>query len=451
MRNPRSPSEGDPSRDPSEDITLTQEQEPLMEPPGRQPLGELPAEASPPEDAGAEAAPSRRLLYVGHLNPQLPVPVLACLLRDALERLELPVAREHIEVVRRPREAFALVQVATHEDTLASLPWRLLAASGRHQIIQELVARGKELVLEEGWEPASRRAVSDAVPSQAARELPRLAQERPGCRARAGGGRRVSLRNWGHIHERERCRSDERGAGTTTLRVRPRPWQQGKGAPCRSLPGPFCPQPLVGASRHEDTRGPGLRLDQPHPFSRQTAALAQRHRRARGSHLPWGLRVHEQSQTPRGGGLELEEDPGGVLTHCSRGTPSPARQTQAGAQAMGQAPRDGHPEWDVAHTGGDMGAGEGRTVAGGQAVYCPQSPGQGSQRAGARPPRAGRPRQSPQGAGFCGRGRAEPAPRGAGGSQRRMPDLGLSFPWGRRLGGGCRAQQPRAYLCGPVA
>uniref|UniRef100_A0A8D0MX18 Schlafen AlbA-2 domain-containing protein n=1 Tax=Sus scrofa TaxID=9823 RepID=A0A8D0MX18_PIG len=138
--------------------SLTQEQEPLMEPPGGQPLGELPAEASPPEDAGAEAAPSRRLLYVGHLNPQLPVPVLACLLRDALERLELPVAREHIEVVRRPREAFALVQVATHEDTLASLPWRLLAASGRHQIIQELVARGKELVLEEGWEPASRRA-----------------------------------------------------------------------------------------------------------------------------------------------------------------------------------------------------------------------------------------------------------------------------------------------------
>uniref|UniRef100_A0A8D0XQY2 Schlafen AlbA-2 domain-containing protein n=1 Tax=Sus scrofa TaxID=9823 RepID=A0A8D0XQY2_PIG len=146
--------------------SLTQEQEPLMEPPGRQPLGELPAEASPPEDAGAEAAPSRRLLYVGHLNPQLPVPVLACLLRDALERLELPVAREHIEVVRRPREAFALVQVATHEDTLASLPWRLLAASGRHQIIQELVARGKELVLEEGWEPASRRAQeNDGGPS----------------------------------------------------------------------------------------------------------------------------------------------------------------------------------------------------------------------------------------------------------------------------------------------
>ncbi|XP_047645489.1 LOW QUALITY PROTEIN: schlafen-like protein 1 [Phacochoerus africanus] len=132
-----------------------------MEPPGGQPLGELPAEASPPEDARAKAAPSRRLLYVGHLNPQLPMPVLACLLRDALERLELPVAREHIEVVRRPREAFALVQVATHEDTLASLPWRLHCRLGQHQIIQELVARGKELVLEEGWEPSNRREQED--------------------------------------------------------------------------------------------------------------------------------------------------------------------------------------------------------------------------------------------------------------------------------------------------
>lgn len=80
-----------------------------MEPPGRQPLRELPPEEPPPEDSGAKAAPSRHILYVGHLNPQFSVPVLSCLLRDALERLELPVAREHIEVVRRPRQAYALV------------------------------------------------------------------------------------------------------------------------------------------------------------------------------------------------------------------------------------------------------------------------------------------------------------------------------------------------------
>ncbi|XP_007453919.1 PREDICTED: schlafen-like protein 1 [Lipotes vexillifer] len=161
VRNPRSPSEGDPSRDLQEEITATQVQEPLMEPPGKRPLQELPAEESVSEDSSTKAAPSRHVLYVGHLNPQFSVPVLACLLRDALERLELPVAREHIQVVRQPRKAYALVQVAAHEDTLASLPWRLHTALEEHQVIQELVAPGKELVLGEGREPSNRREVRE--------------------------------------------------------------------------------------------------------------------------------------------------------------------------------------------------------------------------------------------------------------------------------------------------
>ncbi|XP_044801113.2 schlafen-like protein 1 isoform X2 [Bubalus bubalis] len=148
-----------------------------MEPPGKQPLRELPPEEPPPEDSGAKAAPSRHILFVGHLNPQFSVPVLTCLLRDALERLELPVAREHIEVVRRPRQAYALVQVATPEDTLASLPRRLHRAWGQHQIIKELVARGKEPVLGEGRELSNRREQEEDTgpsPQQArpARPLP---------------------------------------------------------------------------------------------------------------------------------------------------------------------------------------------------------------------------------------------------------------------------------------
>ncbi|XP_068817975.1 schlafen-like protein 1 [Capricornis sumatraensis] len=136
-----------------------------MEPPGKQPLLELPPEEPRPEDSGAKAAPSRHVLYVGHLNPQFSVPVLTCLLRDALERLELPVAREHIEVVRRPRQAYALVQVATPEDTLASLPQRLHTAWGQHQIIKELVAHGKEPVLGEGQEPSNHREEEESGPS----------------------------------------------------------------------------------------------------------------------------------------------------------------------------------------------------------------------------------------------------------------------------------------------
>lgn len=123
-----------------------------METPATQPLCDATAEP--------EEAPHSHLLYVGHLNPQFSVPVLSCLLRDTLERLELPVAREDIEVVRRPRKAYALVQVPVPKATLASLPSRLHRAMAEHQILQELVARGKELVVAEGRGPASHREVS---------------------------------------------------------------------------------------------------------------------------------------------------------------------------------------------------------------------------------------------------------------------------------------------------
>ncbi|XP_057356072.1 schlafen-like protein 1 isoform X2 [Manis pentadactyla] len=149
----------------------TQVQERLMEPPSKRPLEEFPPEESLPEDSGLEAAPSTHILYVGHLNPQFSVPVLACLLRDALERLELPVAREHIEVVRRPRKAYALVQVAAHKDTLASLPQRLQTALEEHQIPKELAARGKELVLGEGRGPSNQRE-EDSGPSPGSRLPP---------------------------------------------------------------------------------------------------------------------------------------------------------------------------------------------------------------------------------------------------------------------------------------
>ncbi|XP_060062090.1 schlafen-like protein 1 isoform X1 [Erinaceus europaeus] len=126
-----------------------------MESPDTQFLKELPLPL--PEESGPQEAPSLHILYVGHLNPQFSAPVLTCLLRDTLERLELPVSREHIEVVRRPRRAYALVQVATHKDTLASLPSRLHSVMEEHQILNELVARGKELVLGESRGPLDRR------------------------------------------------------------------------------------------------------------------------------------------------------------------------------------------------------------------------------------------------------------------------------------------------------
>nr|XP_060481199.1 schlafen-like protein 1 isoform X1 [Panthera onca] len=165
----------------------TQVQEPLMELSGTPPLQEVPGEESLPEDSGLQVTPSTHILYVGHLNPQFSVPVLTCLLRDALERLGLPVAREHIEVVRRPRKAYALVQVTTHRDSLASLPWRLQMAVEEHQILKELVARGKELVLGDGRGPPrgrereddSSRSPSPSPANSPPARAPQRSQDRP--------------------------------------------------------------------------------------------------------------------------------------------------------------------------------------------------------------------------------------------------------------------------------
>ncbi|XP_013363247.1 PREDICTED: schlafen-like protein 1 isoform X1 [Chinchilla lanigera] len=138
--------------------------EPTMESQDKQPPPELPPGESLLEDLDLEVVPDTHTLYVGHLNPQFSVPVLACLLRDTLERLELPVAREHIQVVRRPRNAYALVRVAAHRAALASLHRRLQMALEEQLILKELTARGKELVLSEGWGPLSRRE-QDSGPS----------------------------------------------------------------------------------------------------------------------------------------------------------------------------------------------------------------------------------------------------------------------------------------------
>ncbi|KAL1776816.1 schlafen 1 [Sigmodon hispidus] len=143
----------------------TQMWESPMESQGKQFLPELPLKESSPKDSGLKAVPSTHTLYVGHLNPQFSVPVLACLLRDTLERLELPVAREQIEVVRRPRNTYALVHVAAPKAVMASLPWRLQMALEEQLILKELTARGKELVLSEGLEFLNRREQDDSGPS----------------------------------------------------------------------------------------------------------------------------------------------------------------------------------------------------------------------------------------------------------------------------------------------
>uniref|UniRef100_A0A8C0YVR0 Schlafen like 1 n=2 Tax=Canis lupus familiaris TaxID=9615 RepID=A0A8C0YVR0_CANLF len=190
--------------------------EPLMEPPGEQPLQEPPGNKSLPQDSGLKTAPGAHILYVGHLNPQFSVPVLTCLLRDTLERLELRVPREHIEVVRRPRRAYALVQVSAPEDTLASLPRLLQAAWEEQQIPKELAARGKELVLGEGQGPPNCR--EEILGQERLFQGAFLGSETRSVEFKRGGGEYLSLAFKHHLR-RYACAFLNSGGGSLLVGV----------------------------------------------------------------------------------------------------------------------------------------------------------------------------------------------------------------------------------------
>uniref|UniRef100_G3UHB3 Schlafen AlbA-2 domain-containing protein n=1 Tax=Loxodonta africana TaxID=9785 RepID=G3UHB3_LOXAF len=68
----------------------------------------------------------------------------------------------------------AVVQVATPEATMASLPWHLQAAPEVHLILKKLAAQGKELVVR----AQSRREISGPPPGHSPKPHP---GERPGC------------------------------------------------------------------------------------------------------------------------------------------------------------------------------------------------------------------------------------------------------------------------------
>ncbi|XP_024064861.1 schlafen-like protein 1 [Terrapene carolina triunguis] len=89
-------------------------------------------------------------LYIGNLNPKYSREVLCSMLKDILGTASLPLQRHDIEVVKKPRRAYALVQVAT-ELSLENVLKQLQVASDMEQhLLRELVMKGKTLVVGEG-------------------------------------------------------------------------------------------------------------------------------------------------------------------------------------------------------------------------------------------------------------------------------------------------------------
>ncbi|NWI12280.1 SLNL1 protein, partial [Crypturellus soui] len=93
-------------------------------------------------------------LYVGNLNPRYSPEVLCCMLKDILGTAGLALQRHHIDVVKRPRQAYALVQLGSATSLQRVAQQLLLAADMEKSLMRELVVKGKTLLVAEGGQRA---------------------------------------------------------------------------------------------------------------------------------------------------------------------------------------------------------------------------------------------------------------------------------------------------------
>uniref|UniRef100_A0A8C8VGY6 Schlafen like 1 n=1 Tax=Pelusios castaneus TaxID=367368 RepID=A0A8C8VGY6_9SAUR len=121
-------------------------------------------------------------LYIGNLNPKYSREVLCSMLKDILGTASLTLQRHDIEVVKKPRRAYAFVQLST-ELSLENILKQLQVASDTEQhLLKELVVKGKTLVVGEGrrGSPGTKEGqeVGRGIKSRAGVRGPRLV-ERP--------------------------------------------------------------------------------------------------------------------------------------------------------------------------------------------------------------------------------------------------------------------------------
>ncbi|KAL8220282.1 UNVERIFIED_CONTAM: hypothetical protein K2H54_042698 [Gekko kuhli] len=90
------------------------------------------------------------VLYIGNLNPKYSREVICSMLKDILGMASITLQRHNIEVIRKRRQAYAFVQLAT-EVSLDLVLKQLLAVSELEQdLLKELVKKGKNLVVGHG-------------------------------------------------------------------------------------------------------------------------------------------------------------------------------------------------------------------------------------------------------------------------------------------------------------
>ncbi|KAM6428756.1 schlafen-like protein 1 [Liasis olivaceus] len=95
------------------------------------------------------------ILYIGNLNPKYSSEVLCSMLKDILGMASVTLQRYNIEVIKKRKQAYAFVQVATEISLEQVLKQLLLASEAEQNLSKELVQKGKNLVVGQGKKPAS--------------------------------------------------------------------------------------------------------------------------------------------------------------------------------------------------------------------------------------------------------------------------------------------------------
>lgn len=117
----------------------------------QQPPEEGLAEAAADEEEDAFSIQARSyILYIGNLNPKFSREVLCSMLKDLLGTASITLPRHSIEVVKKRRQAHAFVQVTTVVSLEHILKQLLLASEAEHNLVSELVKKGKNLVMGKG-------------------------------------------------------------------------------------------------------------------------------------------------------------------------------------------------------------------------------------------------------------------------------------------------------------
>uniref|UniRef100_A0A8D0DKC3 Schlafen like 1 n=1 Tax=Salvator merianae TaxID=96440 RepID=A0A8D0DKC3_SALMN len=102
------------------------------------------------EDKDDDGQASPYVLYIGNLNPKYSREVLCSMLKDILGMAGITLQRHNIEVIKKRRQAYAFVQVATEISMEHVLKQLLVTSEAEKDLTNELVKKGKNLVVGQG-------------------------------------------------------------------------------------------------------------------------------------------------------------------------------------------------------------------------------------------------------------------------------------------------------------